>query len=98
MRGVALAVSGVEGGHREAARVRAFEAAVAALAVWPGEEDDRAGLAGPAKGRGPVAGGGNDPMGGQRGVGRPGWKERRAAAGPNLELGQNSKRFFLNFN
>jgi hypothetical protein len=57
----------------------------------------RGGLAGPAKGRGPVAGGGNGPMGGQRGVGRPGWKERWAAAGPNLELGQNSKRFFFEF-
>jgi hypothetical protein len=45
MRGGALAVSGVEGGHREAARVRAFEAAVAAPAVWPGEEDDQAGRA-----------------------------------------------------
>jgi hypothetical protein len=31
-------------------------------------------------------------MGGERGVGRPRWKERRAAAGPNLEPGQNSKR------
>jgi hypothetical protein len=37
-----------------------------------------------------VAGGG--PMGGERGVGRLGWKERRAAAGPNPEPGQNSKR------
>jgi hypothetical protein len=49
-------------------------------------------LAGPAKGRGPVAGGGGGPMGGERGVGRPGWKERRAAAGPNPEPDQNSKR------
>jgi hypothetical protein len=50
------------------------------------------GLAWPANGRGPVAGGGGIPMGGERGVGRPGWKERRAAAGLNPELGQNSKR------
>jgi hypothetical protein len=27
-----------------------------------------------------------------KGVGRPGWKERRAAARPNPEPGQNSKR------
>jgi hypothetical protein len=38
-----------------------------------------------------VAGGGGGPMGRERGVGRPGWKERRAAAGPNPEPGQNSK-------
>jgi hypothetical protein len=31
-------------------------------------------------------------QGGEMGVGRPGWKERRATAGPNPELGQNSKR------
>jgi hypothetical protein len=43
--GGALAVSGVEGGHQEAARMRACEAAVAASAVRPGEEDDRAGPA-----------------------------------------------------
>jgi hypothetical protein len=52
----------------------------------------RGGLAGLAKGRGPVAIGGGGPMGGERGVGRSGWKERRAVAGPNLEPGQNSKR------
>jgi hypothetical protein len=36
-------------------------------------------------------------QGGERGVGRPGWKEWRAAARPNPKLGQNSKRnSFLN--
>jgi hypothetical protein len=49
------------------------------------------GLAGPAKGRGPVVGGGGGPMGGERGVSRLGWKERWIAAGPNPESGQNSK-------
>jgi hypothetical protein len=39
-----------------------------------------------------VAVGGSGPNGGERGVGRPGWKMRWAAAEPNLELGQNSKR------
>jgi hypothetical protein len=37
-------------------------------------------------------GGGGGPMGGERRVGRSGWKVRRAAAGPNPEPGQNSKR------
>jgi hypothetical protein len=50
------------------------------------------GLARPTKGQGPVVGGGGSPMGRKRGVGQPGWKERQAAAGPNLEPGQNSKR------
>jgi hypothetical protein len=49
-------------------------------------------LARPAKGRGPVVGGGSGPMGGERGVGQRGWKERRAAAGPNPKPGQNSIR------
>jgi hypothetical protein len=31
-------------------------------------------------------------QGGERGVGWPGWKERRAVTGLNLEPGQNSKR------
>jgi hypothetical protein len=39
-----------------------------------------------------VAVGGSGPNGGERGVGRPGWKMRWAVAEPNLELGQNSKR------
>jgi hypothetical protein len=30
-------------------------------------------------------------------VGRLGWKERRAAAGPNLESGQNSKEIVFEF-
>jgi hypothetical protein len=30
-------------------------------------------------------------------VGRPGWKERRAAAGLNLESGQNSKEILFEF-
>jgi hypothetical protein len=54
-------------------------------------ERGRGELARPGKGRGPVAGGGGITMGGERGVGRPRWKERRAAAGPNPEPGQNSK-------
>jgi hypothetical protein len=55
-------------------------------------ERGRGELARPGKGQGPVAGGGGITMGGERGVGRPRWKERRAAAGPNPEPGQNSKR------
>jgi hypothetical protein len=43
--GGAPAISGAEVGHREAACVCAHEAVVAALAIWPREEDDRAGLA-----------------------------------------------------
>jgi hypothetical protein len=39
-----------------------------------------------------VAGGRGGLIGGERGVGRKGWKERRATAGPNLEPSQNSKR------
>jgi hypothetical protein len=39
-----------------------------------------------------VAVGGGGPMGEEREVGRPGWKERRAVARPNPEPGQNSKR------
>jgi hypothetical protein len=38
------------------------------------------------------AGGGGGPMGGERGVGWPGWMKSRAAAGLNPEPGQNSKR------
>jgi hypothetical protein len=49
-------------------------------------------LAGSAKGRCPVVGGGGGPIGGERGVGRLGWKERRAATGPNPQPSQNSKR------
>jgi hypothetical protein len=30
-------------------------------------------------------------------VGRPGWKERRGAAGPNPESGQNSKEIVFKF-
>jgi hypothetical protein len=45
------------------------------------------GLDRPAKGRGLVVGGGGGPMGGKMGVGRPGWKERWAAAGLNPEPG-----------
>jgi hypothetical protein len=45
-----------------------------------------------AKGRCPVVGGGGSPMGRERGVGRPRWKERRAVAGPNPEPSQNSRR------
>jgi hypothetical protein len=30
-------------------------------------------------------------------VGQSGWKERRAAAGPNLESGQNSKEILFEF-
>jgi hypothetical protein len=83
VRGGAPAVLGVEGGHREAMRVHKCEVVVvvAASAVRLGEEDDQAGptcrheragwLAGLAKGRGPVVGGGG-PMGGEREVGRPG--------------------------
>jgi hypothetical protein len=52
-------------------------------------ERGRGGLAGPAKGRGLVAGGGGSPMGRLRGVGRWGWKERRAATGLNSELGES---------
>jgi hypothetical protein len=37
-------------------------------------------------------GGGSGAMGGERGVGRPGLKEKWATVGPNLEPGQNSKR------
>jgi hypothetical protein len=61
---------------------------------WVPRVDERGqgGLAGPAKGRGLVAGGSSGPMGGERGVGWPGCMERRAVAGPYLELGQNSKR------
>jgi hypothetical protein len=44
--------------------------------------------AGLAKGQGPVARGSGGPMGGERGVGRPEWKDRQAAAGLNLEPGQ----------
>jgi hypothetical protein len=55
-------------------------------------ESGQGGLAGPAKGRGPVASGGGGPMGGERGVGWPGWKERWAAAASNPKPGQNSKR------
>jgi hypothetical protein len=93
---------GAEGGRREAVHTRTCEAAVAASAVRSGRkttgrgprvgERGWGGLAGPAKGRGLVAGGGGGPMGGERGVGWPGSKERRAAAGLNSELGQNSKR------
>jgi hypothetical protein len=54
-------------------------------------ERGRGGLAGPTKGQGRVVGGGGGPMGGERGLGRPGWKQRRAAAGPNPESGRNSK-------
>jgi hypothetical protein len=32
-----------------------------------------------------------------RGVGRPGWKERRAADGANTEPGQNSKEILFEF-
>jgi hypothetical protein len=38
-------------------------------------ERGHGGLAGLAKGRGPMAGGGGSPMGGERGVSRPRWKE-----------------------
>jgi hypothetical protein len=75
-----------------------LEPAVAAPAGRPGEEDDRAGRATPAKGRGPMAVWQWWPKRGEGRVGRPGWKEGRAAAGPNPEPGQNSKKFFSNFN
>jgi hypothetical protein len=39
-----------------------------------------------------VAGGGSGLMGGEMGVGWLGWKERRDAAGPNMEPGEKSKR------
>jgi hypothetical protein len=52
-------------------------------------ERGRGVLAGPAKGRGPVVGGAGGPMGGERGVGWPGWKERPAAAGPDPLSGRN---------
>jgi hypothetical protein len=55
-------------------------------------ERGRGGLGGPAKGRGPVAGGGSGLMGGEMGVGWLGWKERRDAAGPNMEPGEKSNR------
>jgi hypothetical protein len=55
-------------------------------------ERGRGRLAGPAKGRGPVAGGNSDAMRGERGVGRPGCQERQAVARPNPEPVQNSKR------
>jgi hypothetical protein len=80
----------------------ARDAVVAASAVQPGRktigrcprvgERGRGGLTGPAKGRGLVAGGGGGPMAGERGVGQPGWKERRATAGLNPEPGKISKR------
>jgi hypothetical protein len=42
-----------------------------------------------------VEDGGGGPMGGERGVGLSGWKERRAAAGPCPEPGLNSKRNYF---
>jgi hypothetical protein len=57
----------------------------------------RGGLAGPAKGRGLVAVWRRWPKRRERRVGRPGWKERRAAAGPNLESGENSKKILFEF-
>jgi hypothetical protein len=42
-----------------------------------------------------VASGGGGPMGGEMGVGWLGWRERWAAAGPNPEPGQNSKRNYF---
>jgi hypothetical protein len=50
-----------------------------------------------AKGRGPVAVWQRWPKRRERRVGRLGWKERRAAAGPNLESGQNSKEIIFEF-
>jgi hypothetical protein len=44
-----------------------------------------------------VAVGGSGPKGGERRVGRPGWKERRAVAGPNSEPGKNSKQILFEF-
>jgi hypothetical protein len=69
-------------------------------AVGGGEEDNRAGSmcqrewAGWAgwAGQRPRSSGGGGPMGGERGVDRPGWKERWAAAASNPKPGQNSKR------
>jgi hypothetical protein len=103
--GVAPVVLGAEGGHREAARVRAREAMVAASAVRPGEEDDwagptcqreRAGRAGWAGQRSRPSGGwwqrpnGSGPTELEGEVGRGGVE---SGAGPELK-----KKFFSNFN
>jgi hypothetical protein len=57
----------------------------------------RCGLAGPAKGQGPVAVWRWWRKRREGGVGWPGWKERWAAAGPNPEPGQNSKEILFKF-
>jgi hypothetical protein len=54
-------------------------------------------LAGPAKGRGPVVVWWWRPKRREGRVGRLGWKEGRAAAGPNPEPGQNSKEILFEF-
>jgi hypothetical protein len=73
-------------GHREAAaRVSRRQP------VGPGW------LAGSAKGQGLVAVWGRRPKRREGRVGQPGWKERRSAAGPNPEPGQNSKEILFEF-
>jgi hypothetical protein len=76
----------------------AREPAAAAPAGQSGEEDDQAGRAGWA-GRRPRPSGGLVVAAQKREgrVGRPGWKERRAVAGPNPESGQNSKEILFEF-
>jgi hypothetical protein len=54
-------------------------------------------LSGPAKCRGLVAVGGSGPIGGERGVGRPGWKERRALAGRIRSQARIQKEILFEF-
>jgi hypothetical protein len=94
----ALTILGAEGGGAPGGGTRACEAAVAVPAGWPGRNTvGRGRLAGPAKGRGPVAVGGGGPKGGERIMGRPGLKERRDAGGSNPGPGQNSKEIVFEF-
>jgi hypothetical protein len=66
--------------------------------VGPGRKTTGRGeLAGLAKGRGPEAFWQRWPKRRERRVGQPGWKQRRVAAGPNPESGQNSKEILFEF-
>jgi hypothetical protein len=83
-----------EEGHREAAARGSWWRR--RRPVGPGRKTTRrGGLARPAKGRGPVAVWRRWPKGREGRVGWPWWKERRAAAGPNPEPGQNSKEILF---
>jgi hypothetical protein len=77
-------------------RQHACKPAAAAAAVQPGEEDDREGRASWA-GQGPVEVHRRRPKRREGRVGRPGWMERQAEAGPNPEPGQNSKEILFEF-